>query len=138
MESNIHAKPHNAAQPALTKPISIRLTQEEYQQLKVEVGDLSLSAHIRKRLFSNRLSAFNGTTSDCGQRLTPQMRQKLLAQILMQLGKLETVHNVNSLLNALQSGLIEASPELCVALEALHVEIKTLRHELLKALGLRP
>ena len=136
METKHYAKLRVTSCPALTKPISIRFTEEEIVELKRQAGKLSLSEYVRRRLFNDGIIAEN--SDDTEPRLTPQMRQKLLAQILMRLGKLDMVHNVNTLMNGLQSGLMDTSPELYAALEAVHRELKTLRHDLLIALGLRP
>ena len=136
MESKDHAKLRATSRSASTKPISIRFTKEEFAELKHRAGKMSLSMYVRRRLFGDGAMPVN--LDGVEARLTPQMRQKLLAQILMRLGRLDLVHDVNTLLNGVQSGLIETSPELCAALEAVHGELITLRHDLLKALGLRP
>lgn len=136
METKHHAKLRATSCSALTKPISIRFTDEEIVELKRQAGKSSLSEYVRRQLFSD--GAITEFADHMELRLTPQMRQKLLAQILMRLGKLDIVHNVNTLMNGFQSGLIENSLELCATLEAVHQELKALRHDLLKALGLRP
>ncbi|MBL4761034.1 MAG: hypothetical protein JKY80_09385 [Mariprofundaceae bacterium] len=136
METKHYAKSRITSHTALTKPISIRFTKEEIAELKRQAGKISLSEYVRRRLFMD--GAITEFADHIESRPTPQMRQKLLAQILMRLGKLDMVHNVNTLMNGLQYGLIETSPELCAALEAVHRELKALRHDLLKALGLRP
>lgn len=136
MKIKHHAKLRALSHSAATKPISIRFTKEEITELKRQAGKLSLSAYVRRRLFNDDTNF--EILDNVEARLTPQMRQKLLAQILMRLGRFDLVHDVNTLLNGVQSGLIETSPELCAALEATHGELKALRHDLLKALGLRP
>jgi len=121
---------------ASTTPISIRFTDEEITELKSLAGNLSVSEYVRRRLFSESVEADLFGSGET--RLTPQARQKLLAQILIRLGKLDNVKNVNLLIEALQTGLIDASGETSAALNALHQEIEQIRHTLLKALGLRP
>lgn len=136
MESTSSAKPRDSARHKLTKPVSIRFTQEEIAELKRKAGERSLSNYVRSHLFSRTSDFENSNNSE--SRLSPQMRQKLLAQILMRLGSLDTVHNVNELMQAIQTGLIDASPEFANTLASMAAELKTLRHDLLKALGLRP
>ena len=136
METKHHAELRASSRSASTKPLSIRFTKDEIVELKRQADKLSLSAYVRRQLFSDELNP--EISGNIEARLTPQMRQKLLAQILMRLGRLDLVQDVNTLLNGVQSGLIEPSPELCTALEAVHGELKALRHDLLKALGLRP
>jgi len=122
--------------PALTKPISIRLTQEEIVELKRLAGSLSVSEYMRRQLFGDVANVKSENASE--MRLTPQARQKLLAQILMRLGQLDTVKNVNLLIESIETGLIYVSPEVLSEFSALHREIQNLRQDLLKALGLRP
>jgi len=55
----------------------------------------------------------------------------------MRLGRLDTTKNINLLVDGIQSGLIDASPEAIAMLSELHQEIQALRQDLLKALGLR-
>ena len=121
--------------PALTKPISIRLTQEEIIELKRLSGELSVSEYVRRQLFCGSATAKCENTSD--MRLTPQARQRLLAQILMRLGQLDTIKNTNLLIEGIKTGLIDVSPEVLSEFSALHREIQNLRQDLLKALGLR-
>jgi len=135
MDNTQDAKRHGR-KSALTKPISIRFTQEEFVELKRMAGKQSLSEYVRSQLFNDANDSDSSYTDET--RLSPQTRQKLLAQILMRLGKLDTVHNVNLLMQALKSGLIDTSPQLIIALEAVHGELKALRQDLTKSLGLRP
>ena len=100
-------------------------------------GERSLSEYVRQRLFDNAANSKSVPSAHNG-RLSPQSRQRLLGQILMRLGMLDAIRNVNVLAEAVQSGLIDASPELVTELDALQSELQTLRLDLLKALGLRP
>lgn len=136
METKHHAELRASSRSASTKPLSIRFTKDEIAELKRQADKLSLSAYVRRQLFSDELNP--EISGNVEARLTSQIRQKLLARILMRLGRIDLVHDVNTLLSGVQSGLIETSPELCAALEAVHGELNTLRHDLLKALGLRP
>ena len=120
-----------------TKPVSIRFTADELYELKRLAGDLPLSVFVRQRLFDSEGSRTNEKLPPPSGRLTVQGRQKLLAQILLKLGQIRCVDNVNETLQGIQSGLIEASPEVCTSLDALTRELATIRVELLKALGFR-
>ena len=136
METTSSAKTRDSARQKLTKPVSIRFTQEEIAELKRKAGEGSLSKYVRSQLFAITSDYKNSNNSE--SRLSPQMRQKLLAQILIRLGSLDSVHNANELMQAIQTGLIDASPEFANTLASMAVELKKLRHDLLKALGLRP
>jgi len=138
METNKQSKQPAAARSALTKPISLRLTQEEHLQLQADAGEASISQHIRKMLFNSSNELINATLSLSEQRLSPQSRQRVLAQILVLLGQLKAANEVSETLEAIRIGLIEPTPEFLSSINALNAELQSLRFELLKALGLRP
>jgi len=98
-------------------------------------GDLSVSEYVRRQIFG--VTAATKCENASEMRLTPQARQKLLAQILMRLGRLDTTKKINLLMDGVQSDLVGISPEAITTLTALDQEIKALRQDLLKALGLR-
>ena len=127
-----------SARSVLSKPISLRLSSEEYEQLKNEAGQLSLSDYMRHRLFSDVLEEPPDSGNQLKARLSPQMRQKILAQILIQLGQSGVLNEVSQTLKAIRTGLINTSPEFTVTLNTLQDELQSLRLDLLKALGLRP
>ncbi|WP_040616469.1 hypothetical protein [Roseibium sp. TrichSKD4] len=135
MEINIETT-RGQKRSALTKPISIRFTEEELCELKSAAGGLSVSEYVRRQLFSVNRAEIAATQCH-NDRLSPLNRQKLLVQILTQLGQRDAFSTLNDLLSALQSGLIDASPELMGSLNAVQAELSLLRSDLLKALGLR-
>lgn len=122
---------------ALTKPISIRFTEEELAELKIAAGDLSVSEYVRRQLFSVNSTSISAVGNE-HIRLSPQNRQKILVQILARLGQYDAFSTLNNLLAALQSGLIDTSPEMISSLKSVQAELSALRADLLKALGLRP
>ena len=138
METNKISKQPAAARSALTKPISLRLTQEEHLQLQADAGETSISQHIRKMLFNSSNELMNGTSLVDEQRLSLQSRQRVLAQILVLLGQSKAANEVSETLEAIRIGLIEPTPEFLSSINALNAELQNLRFELLKALGLRP
>ena len=114
-------------------PISVCLTREERDHLIVAAGKLSLSQYIRSRLFQG-----NAEISDEEVRLSPIARQKLLARLLMQLGQSKLTKNLNELGDAARVGLLYLTPAVKTLLDDLHNELRGLRRDLIKALGLRP
>jgi len=109
------------------------MTHEERKQLQADAGDLALSQYIRNRLFQEQGWDLN----NCG-RLSPQSRQKLLAQILIKLGQSGLAQNLSDLTEAARLGVSELSPELHLTLAELTKELREIRLDLIKALGLRP
>lgn len=123
---------NNTRHTRQSRPVSVRLTPEERAVLEHEAGSASLSQHIRARLFSGTL------TPNSEERLSAASRQKLLAQILSRLGAMNAGKNLSDLADLARLGLLEMSPEAEDALLDASREFQGLRHDLVKALGLRP
>ncbi len=123
---------NNNKSSRLTVPVSVRLTCEERDQLRRAAGRLSISEYIRTRLFCDVVQ-----TSIEGGRLSPQERQRLLAQILIGLGQSGLASNLAELADAAHLGLLDLPPEVHSLLAELLGEVRGLRQDLLKALGLR-
>lgn len=115
-------------------PVSVRLTHEERVELKQAAGGKSLSYYIRSRLFNHGEQAF----PDDEIRFSAVARQKLLAQILIRLGQSGLAENLRELNEVAKLGLLDTQIELRSTLSELRKEVKGLRSDLIKALGLRP
>jgi len=145
MKNNIHrhtlvaetAKRHPKSKKSKsTHVLSIRLTSEEFAHLKSISQGLPVSDYVRQNLFSDYQIA-QLPDSNTYKRLSPAERQKLLAQILVRLGKLDVTKNINLTLEAIQNGFVDISPDALEALHATKAELSALRQDLLQALGLR-
>jgi len=111
-----------------TTPISIRLSADERSRLESEAGKLSLSEHIRARLF--------GEERRLRRVPAPKIEARHLAHVLAVLGQSGLAPSLRELLRAVQAGELPSSEEtearVAVACEAT-LEI---RHHLMTALGL--
>jgi hypothetical protein len=121
---------------AKCSPLSVRVTPEERESLLQKAGDMPLSEYVRGQLFGAQNK--NVVSAPTTQRISPAERQRLLAQILVRLGEMKTAQHLGGLVDAIRSGITDADPELISSIKKLRGEFKTLRFELLKALGLRP
>lgn len=117
---------------AKSAPVSVRLTHEEREVLRLAAGDTSLSDHIRGRLFGE------DQVSGIEPRLSPQAQQRLLARILVALGKSEITTSLAELADLARLGLLPPDADLADSLDAARKELQTLRADLLRALGSRP
>ena len=112
-------------------PLSVRVTPEELAELLSQAGKQSLSDYVRSKLFEGDSPSSNVPST----RLSPRDSQRLLAQILIQLGQMNTAKQLNELIKAIHSGIVEADQELIDLLSALQADLRALRGDLLKALG---
>ncbi len=117
-------------------PISLRLTQEELILLKSKAKGKSVSSYIRNRLFSENPLPDTPETHD--DRLSPQVRQKLLAQILIKLGKSGLAQSLEELAYAAKIGTLPLTPDVLSEIRSAYAFIHEIRNLLIRALGLRP
>lgn len=112
-------------------PVCIRLNASEVAKLRKLADDqnLSVSAYIRACLFSDE-----NYKSDL---LPLETRQKLLAQILAQLGKAEYSKSLRGISEAAQAGTLTLTPDVEQQILDGSNHIKNINGVLLRALGLR-
>lgn len=122
-------------QNAGRSPVSVRLTDDERSILKSEACGKSLSEHIRTRLFRTDAPKLAVETE---QRISTLERQKLLAQILSELGKSTISAHLKELTELAQLGLLPDCNELCETLRRNEAELDELRLTVLRGLGLHP
>lgn len=112
--------------------VSVRLSPEERQALEQAAKGKTLSAYIRQKLLS--ADTINTETI----RLSPQARQKLLAQILASLGKSNLSVSLKEIAEAAKLGLLPLTEDVLADIKTATTQIKFIRKILLKALGLKP
>lgn len=112
--------------------VSVRLSREERQTLEQAAQGKTLSAYIRQKLLSS--DSINTETV----RLSPQARQKLLAQILAALGKSDVADSLKEVAIAAKLGLLPLTEDVLFDIKTATKQIKFIRKTLLKALGLKP
>lgn len=116
-------------------PVSVRLTSEERKLLEQAANGMPLSRYIRFKLF--QIERQNAPVTG-EERLSPMARQKLLAQILASLGHSGLAASLSELTELARLGLLPNDSEFLKSLPQARDEFAKLRHDLLRALGLRP
>lgn len=114
-------------------PFSLRLTPEERQALEDRSGREPLGAYIRRRLFEDGMG---GTKQDRANRRIGVKDERALARVLALLGGSRLASNLNQLARAANSGALPVTPELEAALCDACAQVRTLRLEVMRALGL--
>lgn len=110
-----------------SSPVTLRLTEEERLQVKLDAGDLSLSAHIRSCILNN-----GGVRKN-----TPVKNQRSLARALALLGDSRIANNLNQLAYQANTGSLLLDEETLAQIKEAHAHICTMRQALIAALGLR-
>lgn len=117
-------------------PISLRLTQDEKDILKAAAKDTTISQYIRGRLFSFDADQIHSPKTS--KRISPQERQKLLAQILTGLGQSNLARSLEELAEAAKLGVLPLSQDVLSEIKTACAQIHQIRNMLIKALGLKP
>ena len=118
-------------------PFSMRFTDEERARLDYERGVLSLAAHIRLKLFTapNKQSAERKRLAR--KRFSPSADLTALSHMLGGLGQSRLASNLNQIAKAANMGALPVSPELEEELFEACAEIRAMRVDLIKALGVK-
>lgn len=121
-----------------SSPLSLRLTPEERARLEAAAGNRALGAYIRARLFAEPEHGAVVAGTDDAARLSPEVRQRLLAQILGMLGQSAAFRSLGELADAARIGVLPATPDVLAEIRAACAAIEEIRLTLLRALGLKP
>lgn len=110
------------------KPFSLRLSDEEREQLKAQAGTQTLSAYIREQLF----------VKTCRRRKVrlPKANEEKIAAVLARLGQSGVAVNLRKLAEAAESGSLVLDEQTETVLRRSCFAILQLRSDLIKALGL--
>ncbi len=126
----------NHASLAAPKPkpcyVTVRVTPEEKQRLETEAAGISISAHVRDRLFGE----------DVKPRRTrgrfPVKDYEALSRVLRALGKANLYNNLHIILLALEEQRVSMEPQLEAELRDTFAVVCQMREDLVSALGLQP
>ncbi len=110
-------------------PFSLRLTFEERVQLDRAATGMSLGAYIRQQILGEN-AAPRKTRGKF-----PVKDHEALARVLGQLGTSHLSNNLNQLAKAANTGSLPVTPDVENELKAACSEIRSMREELLRALG---
>lgn len=113
-------------------PFSLRLSFGERQQLMKAAGSQPLGGYIRDQLLGP------GVTQPRRKSRAPVQDQEALARVLAQLGASKLANNLNQLARAANSGSLPVTPDIEKSLREACADIRHMRLELLKALGIQP
>lgn len=120
----------------VSKPFSIRLSEDERAVLLREAGKVSLAAHIRRKLFgAGVLPPRRRPLSRKSP--SPSADRKVLGQILAALGQSNLSANLATIAKAASMGALPVTPELSDELHRACGDIRAMREALMKALGLK-
>lgn len=120
------------AEKGQTQPFSLRLTFEERAALQQAAGDLPLGCYIRNRILGDN------EAKPRRQRRAPVADQAALAKVLAVLGQSRLSNNLNQLARAVNSGSLPVTPDTDKAIREACADVRHMRMELLRALGLSP
>ncbi len=114
-------------------PFSIRFTWEKRERLVREAGNLSMTAHVRHKLFDGEVQPHRLTR----KRRAPSVDHVFLGQVLGLLGKSELASNLCLLAVAAESGSLPVSDETEADLKTACAHIEDIRLLLIQALGVK-
>ena len=125
---SVAALPTHRKRPA---PFSLRLTEKERDILRDKAGTRSISAYIRYKLFGEDVSPRK-------TRRKPSADQAILSQLLGALGQSRLSSNLNQIAKAANQGALPVTPDLLAELKSACADIRMMRHNLIKGLGIKP
>lgn len=130
-----------AALPAKPKakhppPFSIRFTDAERAQLNRDAGTLSLAAYIRLKLFVGIKPPPTKRKLTRKIKSKPSAELAVIGHMLGGLGQSRLASNMNQIAKAANVGALPVTPELEEELFEACAAIKTMRKDLIAALGI--
>lgn len=116
-----------------TKPVSIRLSDEERAFLTRQAGKLSLSAHVRNKLLGDSGEGAHQRRGEA-RRQVPRADQESLGRALALLGRNDFARRLDELATSAVMGALPLGPELIEELHAVCSYIRAMRDALMQAL----
>ena len=108
----------------------IRLTPTEKALLKERAGKLTVSEYVRSRTLGDEAAPRRKSRR-------PSYNDKTLARLLGALGQSRLASNLNQIAKAANMGALPVTDELIAELTQACFDIRTMRRELIMALGLK-
>ena len=118
-----------------SKPYSIRLTEQERAHLARAAGSRSLSSYIREQILGDRVEFSAHRLSRAPRKCS--VDQKAVARALAVLGQSRIASNLNQIAKAANIGALPVTPDLTQELHQACADIRAMRAELVRALGLK-
>lgn len=111
--------------------LSIRLSFEQYAALEAKAGRKTVSQYVREEL-----GLIEKTRPKASRK--PRNDEVLLARILAALGSSDMPRSMRDIADAARNGALPESPDTLLTLQAACLTIEKIRHDLIKALGIKP
>jgi len=125
------APPATTGKRTVTRPFSIRFTEEERARLERRAGRKPLGAYIRAKLLGEEETKRRSSAR-------PGSDHKALALALGELGRSRLASNMNQIAKAANMGVLDSGPELAADLAQACADIAAMRTALITALGVKP
>jgi len=113
-------------------PLSLRLSVYERAMLEEHAAGTPLGSYIKSRLFTEDNAPPRKTRGK-----TPVKDYQALAKVLGALAALNIFGDINTLLNAADTGKIKLKPETERTLQKAGTDVIAMRRDLIRALGLK-
>lgn len=117
-------------------PVSVRLSWDEYEQLRRDAGALSMAAFIRLRLFGKGEIAGNRKAYAI-KKPSPSAELTMIGQILGRLGTLGMATSLADIAAAANTGALPVSPEMEDEIHDACDAVRDIRARLITALGVK-
>lgn len=114
-----------------TKRLTIRFTDDEWDQLDRKAGSRPLSTFAREKLLGN-------SSERRGPSRRPQDCDVLLARILSALGSSDLPKSMRDIAEGIRMGTLPASDDLALDIRAACLTIEKIRRDQIRALGIKP
>jgi hypothetical protein len=113
--------------PQRGAPFSLRLSEQERADLKAQADGEPLGYYIKSRLFTGAAHRSRAKRVD----------REALGKVLGALGQSRISQNLNQIAKAANIGALPVTPDLLKELHQTCAELKSLRQDIMAALGLR-
>lgn len=113
-------------------PLTLRLTDEEREKLKIAAGDMPVSAYIRRCLFDGNVTPRKNRRSH-----RPVADQEAIARVLSLLGQSRIANNLNQIAYQANCGTLLLDADTQKQIKETCAYIVFMRVKLIEALGLK-
>ncbi|MDW3181649.1 plasmid mobilization relaxosome protein MobC [Roseobacter sp.] len=112
-------------------PFSLRLSDDERQQLEAQAGSMPLASYIKSVVFAAEAPKYRR------RQKPPVAEQQLLAEVLARLGATRSASNLNQIAKAINQGTLYVDDDLVTDLKRACAEVAWMRATLIQALGIK-
>lgn len=117
-------------------PVSVRLSQAEYDRLKHDAGTLSMAAYIRLTLFGEAQISLHRKPYT-RKKISPSSELVMIGKMLGGLGQSEIAASLSDIAKAAHSGALPVTPEIETEIRAACGAVQDMAAHLISALGVK-